>query len=48
MVQELVESLKTPGFIIRCSGLGGALEPKKGTTDEYCYSLKSCKGHLGR
>ena len=35
MVQELVESLKTPGFIIRCSGLGGALEPKKGTTDEY-------------
>ena len=35
MVQELVESLKTPGFIIRCSGLGGALEPKKGSTNEY-------------
>ena len=35
MVQEYVESLKVPGFVIRCSGLGGALEPKKGTTDEY-------------
>ena len=35
MVQEYVESLKVPGFIIRCSGLGGALEPKKGTKDEY-------------
>lgn len=35
MVQEYVESLKVPGFVIRCSGLGGALEPKKGTKDEY-------------
>jgi len=35
MVQEYVESLKTPGFMIRCSGLGGALEPIQGKTDEY-------------
>jgi len=35
MVQEYVESLKVPGFVIRCSGLGGALEPKKGTKNEY-------------
>jgi hypothetical protein len=41
MVQEYVESLKVPGFVIRCSGLGGALEPKKGTTDEYNVILLS-------
>ncbi len=27
--------LMVPGFVIRCSGLGGALEPKKGTKNEY-------------
>jgi len=41
MVQEYVESLKVPGFVIRCSGLGGALEPKKGSTDEYNVVLLS-------
>jgi len=35
MVQEYVESLKTPSLVIRCSGLGGALEPIKGKKDEY-------------
>ena len=35
MVQEYVESLKTPSLVIRCSGLGGALEPIKGKPDEY-------------
>ena len=35
MVQEYVESLKTPSLVIRCSGLGGALEPVKGKKDEY-------------
>lgn len=35
MVQEYVESLKQPQLVIRCSGLGGALEPVANTTDEY-------------
>jgi len=35
MVQEYVESLKQPQLVIRCSGLGGALEPIQGKTDEY-------------
>jgi len=41
MVQEYVESLKVPGFIIRCSGLGGALEPIKGKANEYEVVLLS-------
>jgi len=41
MVQEYVESLKVPGFIIRCSGLGGALEPIKGKAKEYEVVLLS-------
>lgn len=35
MVQEYVESLKQPQLVIRCSGLGGALEPVANTSDEY-------------
>ena len=41
MVQEYVESLKVPGFVIRCSGLGGALEPIKGKAKEYEVVLLS-------